>query len=128
MTKKMLIALGLLLSSTLLISCSSDEEERVSFKQEIYPLLQKYCVSCHIPPEGQGFKKSGLSMESYKKLMDGTQHGPIIIQGESINSSLNRMVEGRVDPSIKMPHGDKQLTKEEIALLKRWVDQGAKNN
>jgi hypothetical protein len=38
------------------------------------------------------------------------------------------MVEGRVDPSIKMPHGDKQLTKEEILLLKNWVDQGAKNN
>jgi hypothetical protein len=128
MTKKTLTALGLLLGSTVLVSCSSDKQERVSFKQEIYPLLQKYCVSCHVPPDGAGFKKSGLSMESYKKLMDGTQHGPIIIPGESINSSLNRMVEGRVDPSIKMPHGDKQLTKEEILLLKNWVDQGAKNN
>lgn len=128
MTKRTFTALGLLLGSTLLMSCAQEDQQRVSFKQDVYPLLQKYCVSCHVPPDGEGLKKSGLNMESYKKLMDGTNHGPVIIPGESINSSLNRMVEGRVDPSIKMPHGDKQLTKEEIALLKRWVDQGAKNN
>lgn len=126
MKKRTLITFSLFY--TLLVGCSSDKPDLVSFKQDVYPLLQKHCVSCHLPPEGEGFKKSGLSMESHRKLMEGTQHGAVIIPGKSINSSLNRMVEGRVDPSIKMPHGDKQLTDEEIVLLKNWVDQGAKNN
>lgn len=129
MTKKTSTALGLLLGTTLLVGCSSSsDDQRVSFKNVIDPLLKKYCAECHIPPDGAGFKKSGLSVDSYKDLMAGTKHGPVIIPGESINSSLNRMVEGRVDPSIKMPHGDKNLSKDEIDALRKWVDQGAKND
>jgi hypothetical protein len=38
------------------------------------------------------------------------------------------LVEGRVDASIRMPHGRKKLSDDEIALLKIWVDEGAKHN
>jgi hypothetical protein len=39
------------------------------------------------------------------------------------------LIEGRVDPSIKMPHGDAQPpSKAEILTIRNWVEQGAKNN
>ena len=39
------------------------------------------------------------------------------------------LVEGRADPSLKMPHGDaKPLEPTEIATIRQWVEQGAKNN
>ena len=43
---------------------------------------------------------------------------------------LNRLIEGRpgVDPSIQMPHGKTKLTEAELTTIRKWVDQGAKNN
>jgi hypothetical protein len=38
-------------------------------------------------------------------------------------------IEGRVHPSIKMPFGMQGgLAKDKIAVIKKWVEQGAKNN
>ena len=48
--------------------------------------------------------------------------------GDSLSSVLIMLVEGRADPSIKMPHGKDSLPKEQIEVLKKWVEQGAKNN
>lgn len=38
------------------------------------------------------------------------------------------LVEGRANPAIKMPTGTAELPKDKIAILRAWVDQGAKNN
>jgi hypothetical protein len=39
------------------------------------------------------------------------------------------LVEGRADPSLKMPHGDKNsLTVEQTKKLRLWIDQGALQN
>ena len=49
-------------------------EEQVSFSQDILPLLQWRCVSCHQAPDGKGFKKSGVDLTSYEGLMKGTKY------------------------------------------------------
>jgi hypothetical protein len=38
------------------------------------------------------------------------------------------LVAGKVDPSIRMPHGKEALTQEEITAIEHWIEQGAKNN
>jgi hypothetical protein len=38
------------------------------------------------------------------------------------------LVEGRADPSIRMPHGGDKLNDREIEILRVWVQEGAKNN
>jgi hypothetical protein len=39
------------------------------------------------------------------------------------------VIEGRVHESIKMPFGmNGGLAKDKIEILKKWVDQGAKDN
>lgn len=103
-------------------------EKEISFKTDIRPVLDDYCMSCHVPG-GKGFEKSGLDMRSYQSLMKGTKFGPIIKPGNSYDSTLIVLVEGRADPSISMPYGVKgSLSKDKIALLRKWIDQGAKNN
>ncbi|OQW94243.1 MAG: hypothetical protein BWK79_06895 [Beggiatoa sp. IS2] len=125
-TNKTLTILSLIVGTALVVGCS--EERRVSFKREVMPILKQNCVGCHLPPSSEGFQKSGLSLESYETLMKGTKLGTIIVAGSSLNSSLNRMIEGRVDPSIRMPHGGKQLPAKDVETMKLWVNQGAKNN
>ena len=60
--------------------------------------------------------------------MKGTKFGPVIVAGDSFNSTLIVLVEGRADPSIAMPHEGPGLSKDEIEALKSWIDQGALDN
>ncbi len=132
------IPVGTAMVATLLMfGCAKQDEavKPVSFKDQVAPILAANCLECHTP-EGKGYKASGLLMVdpatptvvSYEHLMKGTKFGPIIVPGNSTSSTLNMLVEGRADPSLKMPHGKDPLKPEQIATLKQWVDQGAKNN
>jgi uncharacterized membrane protein len=102
--------------------------ETVSYSADVKPILEAKCLSCHTEG-GEGYEKTGLDMQSYETLMSGTRFGPVINPGDSLSSTLVILVEGRGDPSIKMPHGAKDgLTDQEIAIIRTWIDQGAKNN
>ena len=108
----------------LLVACG---EKEVSFKADIQPILVKNCLECHAAG-GAGAEKSGLLMSSYEDLMKGTRFGAIVKPGDGLTSALIMLVEGRVDPSIRMPHHKEPLSTDQIALLRTWVEQGAKNN
>jgi len=120
-----IVCSSLLVSSALLLAGCSEKE--ISYKADIQPILQQYCLECHAEG-GKGYEKSGLLLTSYEGVMKGTRFGSIIKPGDALSSTLIMLVEGRADPSIKMPHGKESLPKEKIELLKQWVKQGAKNN
>ena len=112
----------------LLQACSQSGTDTVSFSKDVFPILQSRCFECHTKG-GEGYKASGLSMETYAELMKGTKFGPVIKPKDSLSSTLMVLIEGRADPSINMPHGDrKPLTKDQIQTIGKWIDQGAKNN
>ena len=123
--KTRIVCSSLLVSSALLLAACGEKE--ISYKADIQPILQQYCVECHAEG-GKGYEKSGLLLTSYEGVMKGTRFGSIIKPGDALSSTLIMLVEGRADPSIKMPHGKESLPNEKIELLKQWVKQGAKNN
>mgnify|MGYP001614391010 FL=1 len=99
-----------------------------SYRNDVLPIIHDYCLNCH-KPGGKGYEKSGLDLRSYKSLMKGTWFGTVIKPGDSFTSVIIQVVEGRVHPSIKMPYGmSGGLSKDKIDLIKKWVQQGAKNN
>nr|VFK42586.1 MAG: Planctomycete cytochrome C [Candidatus Kentron sp. TC]VFK62459.1 MAG: Planctomycete cytochrome C [Candidatus Kentron sp. TC] len=109
-------------------------ESNVSFKNDVRPILAKNCLECH-QPGAAGFKKSGLAVGNYRDLMvegtkpaGGEQRGQVIVPGDSASSTLIILVEGRADPSIRMPHDKDPLNEKDIAILKKWIDEGAKDN
>jgi len=100
----------------------------VSYKKDVFPIIHDYCLNCH-EPGGKGFEKSGLDMSTYQSLMKGTKFGSVIKPGDSFTSIFIQVIEGRVHASIKMPYGmNGGLAKENISILKKWVEQGAKEN
>jgi mono/diheme cytochrome c family protein len=102
--------------------------EVVSYQTDVGPILQKHCASCHVPGQ-PGYVASGFDLQGYDSLMKGTRFGPVVLPGDPMTSVLVMLIEGRVDPSIKMPHGGTTvLTEAEIKTIRRWVKQGAKNN
>jgi hypothetical protein len=114
----------LIVGATLLVACAP---KSVSYAKDVQPVLTKNCSECHAPGQ-QGFTASGLDTTSYAALMKGGKFGALVKPGDAFTSALNMLVEGRVDPSIRMPHGRKKLSDDEIAVLKTWVNEGAKNN
>jgi len=114
----------------ILTSCDNTSQpmESVSYAREVAPILQSNCLKCH-NKEGEGYKKSGLNMETYASLMTGTKFGPVVVPGSSVSSTLVRLISGKADPAISMPHGGMQLLKEqEIKAITNWIDQGARDN
>lgn len=116
----------LLALTTILPACVY---QQVSYKQDITPILDRNCNECHMAPNGYGYRSTGLKMDSYDSLIQGTIYGPIVVAGDSRRSILNKLVEGRAGSNQSNLHGDKEgISSEEIELLKIWVDQGALNN
>ena len=125
MSKLMLSAAVALSSTMLVVGCNSGPKQ--SFSRDVQPILQKNCAECHVG-QGEGVQKSNFHVDSYETIMQGTKFGPVVVAGDADSSSLYRLIAGKVDKSIQMPHGKQPLSAEDIAVIKRWINQGAKND
>jgi Planctomycete cytochrome C len=101
------------------------QQARISFAEDIAPILKGWCVSCH-QPGGEGYKASGLDLTSYDGLMKGTKFGAMVIPGQPDSSNLVVLIEGRA--KIQMPHGHKPLPECLRSNIWTWIFEGAKNN
>ena len=111
---------------TLLVGCAT---QQVSYQNDVAPILQSRCANCHVAPVGSGYKATGLTLDSYDALMQGTVFGPVIIAGDSRRSILNMLVEGRAGELQSVLHkSGGALSEQELKLLSDWVNQGALNN
>ena len=122
--KPLVFLAATVVSAATLVACSKSE---VSYSRDVQPLLSKYCYECHTPGK-QGAEASGFDMTTYESLMKGGKFGALIKPGDAMTSALNMLVEGRVHPSIRMPHGKDKMADKETEILKIWVNEGAKNN
>jgi len=94
---------------------------------QVDALFQKHCLDCHNAKDAEG----QLILESYDLLMKGGEDGLVVVPGKSAESILVKSVEGSFEKDGKrkiMPPGAKRkkLDSEEIALIKAWIDAGAK--
>ncbi len=110
--------LGLLIPVTCLKAT-----EPVDYWREIKPILAARCTSCH----GAVRQKAGLRLDTAALLRQGGDNGPAIAAGNSADSLLIARVTG-ANGVVRMPPKSEgtPLTDKELALLKAWIDQGAK--
>lgn len=101
--------------------------EKMSFAEDIVPILQGRCVTCH-RPGGVGYDKSGFDLTSYEGLMRGTKFGPMVVPGDSELSNFMVLLDWRAAPELRMPHGQKKLSSCDRDAIRSWIREGAKNN
>ena len=124
----MRIAKKLMLSSLLPLALTACGEPQVSFSQDVQPVFDEHCIECH-RADGAGELASGFDMTTYEGLMKGTTFGPMVIAGDPEGSNVLVLMEGRADPSISMPHGQRDPVPDaDIAAIRAWIAQGARNN
>lgn len=96
--------------------------EAAIFSDVVYPILQKNCLTCHNPSK----KKGGLVLNSPENVLTGGDNGAILQRGNTAKSEMFRRITLPVDHEDHMPpEGRKSLQKDEIELLRWWIESGA---
>ena len=114
------------LLSTLLIlaTCGprwSGAAEAPDYTKQVQPIFVKYCTACHNDDDPEG----KLSLDSYSSLLKGGDKGAAVTPGHSDLSRLIRVMTGQAKPAMP-PEDNEAPSADEIAVLKAWVDAGAK--
>ena len=99
----------------------------IDFYRDVYPVLKSNCVTCH----NKTTTKAALNMETPEAMHKGGDSGEGVIPGNGAESLIFRAAAHIGD--IEMPpkgnkSGALNLTPHELALLKAWIDQGAKSS
>ena len=100
---------------------------KTSFADDILPLLTWRCASCH-QSGGVGYEKSGLDLTTYEGVMKGTKFGAMVIPKDPDSSNLMLLLDWRVAPALRMPHGKKKLSTCDRDAIRSWIKEGALNN
>ncbi len=94
----------------------------VKYFGDVHPILAQHCVSCHGPEK----QKGGLRLDSLEAaLAGGSSYGPAIVPGKSTESPL-LLFTAHLEPDMEMPPDEEMLPEEALAVLRAWIDQGAK--
>jgi hypothetical protein len=98
----------------------------LDYQRDIQPVLSENCFSCHGPDPNK--RKAGLRLdrqpEALKELKEG---GFAIVPGDCSKSKMLEVIASE-DSDVRMPPAKtgKRLTRTQIDLLTRWIQEGAK--
>ena len=106
-----------LLLPTLMLAAESP-----TFAKDVGPLLTKRCTECH----GEKKAKGGLRLDSLEATLKGGKEGPVVVPGQGLKSELYEVVTKPEGDADIMPPKGKPLTSEQAALIRAWIDAGAK--
>ena len=107
--------------TTVSAQVAATQKDGVNFYQDVLPILESNCFSCH-----QGGKAKGdLKLDSLSAALHGGESdGPAITPGQPEKSSLLARVTS-TDEDFIMPPKGKPLTSDQVTTLKRWISEGA---
>lgn len=95
--------------------------EPIDFVRHVQPILKRNCIRCHGPEKQKGDYRVDIRQAA---LSGGESYAPNIIPGKSTDSPLFKFVAGNGDLTMP-PEGDR-LSAADLAILRAWIDQGAR--
>ncbi len=116
-TLSVLIVLGLVAQNQPVPQASAE----VDFERDVQPILKHSCTGCH----GAAQQLGGLRLDARSTTFSGGVSGPSVKPNHAVDSPLFIRVAG-IGDQARMPMGGKPLPPGQVAILKRWIDEGAK--
>ena len=96
-------------------------QDKIDFNTQVKPIINKKCITCHGGVRAKGGFSLLFQQEAFAKTVSGK---PAIIPGDPDHSEMIRRLT-LDDPEERMPYKHEPLSKDEIAILRKWVAQGA---
>ena len=131
--RKTSILLGIALSAVIASQAADPDIKKLpapaaktglTYDADIKPMFEKSCFKCHGPEK----QKAKLRVDSLAAVKKGGEDGDVLSVGKSEKSRLVHSVARILDEDENMPPEGKgdPLTKDQVALIRAWIDQGAK--
>ncbi len=98
--------------------CVVAADDDTFFRTHVAPVLEIRCLHCH----DETTHKGDLSLISASAALKGGDAGPAIVPGKPEESVLLEKISGNPP---EMPRKEPPLTKDEVAAIRRWIDDGA---
>ena len=105
----------------------ASDKTGVTYATDIKPIFDKSCIRCHCAEK----PKARLRLDGLETALKGGEDGKVVLPGNSADSMLVHCVAhvGKPDGFMPPPRNKANippLTKEQIGLVRAWIDQGAK--
>ena len=122
MTLRFAPALVLLASVAAPLHAADEAEKPLTYVDDVLPILRANCVGCHNNDKMEG----GLNMVQFAALMQGGGSGEVVSAGDGEFSYLYMLASHASEP-VMPPNGSK-MAEADLAILKKWIDTGAREN
>jgi mono/diheme cytochrome c family protein len=102
------------------------EKKNVTYVGDIKSIFDQSCIKCH----GMEKPKGKLRLDSLEGVLKGGEDGKVVEPGNSASSVLVHNIAHVGDPDDYMPPPKNKanippLTKEQIGIIRAWIDEGA---
>jgi len=101
----------------------AEDVKPVTYDDHIAAIFKRHCFQCH----GESKQEAGLNLASFAAATKGGSGGVVVVSGRSSTSRLFQAITAE-DPAERMPPENDALPKEQIALIKTWIDTGLRQN
>lgn len=99
-------------------------EAPVHFNRQVLPILSDACFHCHGPDSAT--RKADLRLDERDGLFRNKDGVSVVVSGSLEESDLyQRLISPHEDEVMPPPESVRQLKPDEIAILKKWIEQGA---
>lgn len=114
-----------LFAGLMLCLCAASSRLRADAKNPTYdadvlPILKQHCVNCHSNDK----QKGGLNLATFAALTEGGSSGAVVAGGDPDKSRLFTLASHKEEP--KMPPKGDRMPDAQLAVLKLWIEQGAR--
>jgi mono/diheme cytochrome c family protein len=113
------LSLALLVANTPATPAPRPDRKDVTYAADIKPIFDRNCVDCHGPKKA----KSKIRLDSLELALKGNTKGKIIEPGDvskgALVKAVTRVSKTPMPPKVPLPA-------DQIALIRAWVEQGAK--
>lgn len=124
----LVVVLGAGVSWTALVAATPEDEDDphapVSFYKQIRPIFQGQCYGCHQPSKAKG----DYIMTEFGRLLKGGEEGHAVVAGQPDASHLLKEITPDASGKASMPQKAEPLHASQIALIQRWIAEGAKDD
>lgn len=131
--RKTSILLGIAISAAIVSHAADPDIKKLpapaaktglTYDADIKPIFEKSCFKCH----GAEKQKGKLRLDSLAAAKKGGEDGDVLSAGKSEKSRLVHSVARILEDEDNMPPEGKgdPLSKDQVALIRAWIDQGAK--
>ncbi len=96
--------------------------DNVDFTRDVAPILSAHCLRCH----GGDKVKGKFSLKTRLTALKGGKSGPGIVPGQAKQSTVyTALIDTDLDSQMPPPR-EKRPSREQIEIVRKWIDQGAR--